>query len=40
MRVRTVALAVWTGNCFRVWKAILKNSQIFAGVVQTIIMVV
>jgi hypothetical protein len=40
MRVRTVALAVWTGNCFRVRKAILKNSLIFAGAVHTIIVAI
>jgi hypothetical protein len=26
MRIRTVALAIRTGNCFRVRKAILENS--------------
>jgi hypothetical protein len=36
MRVWTVALAIQMGNCFHVRKAILKNSQVFAGAVRTL----
>jgi hypothetical protein len=36
MHIQMVALAIRTGNYFRVRKAILKNSRIFSGAIRTL----